>query len=300
MRRMKNAGALGALLLSMLIFGTVGIFRRYIPLPSGAVALARGVIGTLFLVVLMAVRRRRPDFSALCRNWLWLLLSGACLGVNWILFFEANLHTTVAAATVCYYMAPILVMVAAPLLLRERITLKKGVCIAVAFVGLVLVSGIFEGASTRLKGNLFGLAAACVYASIVLLNKQIKGVSVLDRTVAQLAVSAVVLLPYVLLTEPVFDTVPTLNTIWCLLLIGVLHTGVAYALYFGAMGFLRAQTVALCSYIDPAVAILCSALFLREQIGLTGYLGAGLVLGAAAVGELGLPWKKKTNTQNAL
>lgn len=291
-RERTNAGGASSLVVSMLIFGTVGIFRRYIPLPSGAIALARGLIGALFLILLMLIRRQKPDVTALRKNWLWLLLSGACLGANWILFFEANLYTTVAAATVCYYMAPILVMLVAPFLLRERLSIKKGICIGVAFVGVLLVSGIFEGGNARLKGNLLGLAAACVYAGIVLLNKQIKGLSAFDRTVAQLVVSALVLLPYVLFAEPIFDTVPGSTTLVCLLVIGVLHTGVAYALYFGAMGSLRAQTVALCSYIDPAVAILCSAAFLGEEIGVWGFVGAAMVLGAALVGEL-VPAPKK-------
>ena len=158
---------------------------------------------------------------------------------------------------------------------------------------MLLVSGIFSGGDTQLHGNLLGLAAACIYAAIVLLNKKIQGLSLLERTAAQLAVSSVVLLPYVLLAEPVFELTVDGSVLLPLLLIGVLHTGVAYALYFGAMGALRAQTVALCSYIDPAVAILCSAAFLGEKIGVWGFLGAVLVLGSAAVGELALPTSKE-------
>ena len=159
-------------------------------------------------------------------------------------------------------------------------------CILVAFLGVIMVSGLLDsGARLNAKGILLALSAALLYALIVLLNKRMEGVAALDRTVAQLGISVLVLLPYTLLTEPVFDTVYTPFSVFCLILIGVLHTGVAYALYFGAVGKLRAQSAALCSYIDPAVAILLSAFALQEQIGFFGIVGALLVLGAAILGE---------------
>ncbi len=293
-RAFKEKASLPALLLSMTIFGTIGIFRRYIPLPSGLIALARGLIGTLFLLLFMLLVRHRPGRAALRRNLWKLLVSGVFLGANWILFLEAQLHTTVAAATVCYYMAPVIVMLLAPFVLRERLTLLKVCCILVAFLGVIMVSGLFDsGARLVAKGNLLALCAAFLYAAIVLINKKMEGITALDRTFAQLGVSVLVLAPYTLLTEPVFDTVYTPSSVFCLILIGVLHTGVAYALYFGAVGALHAQSAALCSYIDPALAILLSAFVLREEIGLFGAVGALLVLGAAILGEWS-PCKKKT------
>ena len=101
----KKRSAQGKLVLSMLIFGTIGLFRRYIPLPSGLLAMARGLIGTLFLVLAMALRRQRPSGAAIRKNLPLLILSGAMIGFNWILLFEAYNHTTVALATLCYYMA---------------------------------------------------------------------------------------------------------------------------------------------------------------------------------------------------
>lgn len=279
-------GALLALILAMSIFGTIGIFRQWIPLPSATVALGRSVIGGLFLLLVLALRRKRPELAAL-RRVLWpLLLSGACLGANWVLLFEAYRYTSVATATLCYYMAPILLILLSPLLLRERLTLKRILCVLVALLGMVPVSGILEsgGQGTDPRGVLLGLAAALLYAAVVLLNKRITGLDPTQKTLFQFAVSALVLLPYVLLTELPLAAAPTPPAWLLLLLVGVVHTGLAYLLYFGAITRLPAQTVAVFSYIDPLLAVLLSALF-SAPLTLPTVVGGVLILGAAIVSE---------------
>jgi len=278
-----------SLILSMCIFGTIGLVRRYIDLPSSVIALARAVIGTVFLAVLVVLRRRRPNWKAIGKMLPLLLLSGAALGFNWILLFESYCHTSVATATLCYYMAPILVILAAPLLFRERLTLRKALCIPAALVGIVLVSGILQTgiqSLSELKGILLGLSAAVLYASVVLLNKKIRDIPALDRTILQLAISGIILIPYTLLTEDWSSMTLTGDAAVLLLIAGVIHTGIAYALYFGSISKLPAQTAALLSYIDPIIAILLSALFLQEPMTAYSILGAVLILGAAVVSEL--------------
>ena len=276
------------LTLSMVIFGTIGVFRRYIPLPSSLVAMTRGLTGMLFLLLVMVLRKRGMNRTAVRKKLGLLCLSGAAIGVNWILLFEAYNYTSVATATLCYYLAPMFVILASPLVVGERLTAKKLICVLTALLGMVFVSGVLEsgGGSSDLKGVLLGLGAAVLYASVVLMNKQLGDVPAYDRTIVQLGSSAAVLLPYVLLTEDMGALMFTPGTIGLLLVVGVVHTGIAYALYFGSLMQLKAQTAAILSYIDPVVAVLLSALVLREHMSLLSGLGAVLVLGAAVVSEL--------------
>ena len=276
------------LTLSMVIFGTIGIFRRYIPLPSSLVAMTRGLTGMLFLLLVMVLRKRGMNRTAVRRKLGLLCLSGAAIGVNWILLFEAYNYTSVATATLCYYLAPMFVILASPLVVGERLTAKKLICVLTALLGMVFVSGVLEsgGGSSDLKGVLLGLGAAVLYASVVLMNKQLGDVPAYDRTIVQLGSSAAVLLPYVLLTEDMGALTFTPGTIVLLLVVGIVHTGIAYALYFGSLMQLKSQTAAILSYIDPVVAVLLSALVLREHMSLLSGLGAVLVLGAAVVSEL--------------
>lgn len=276
------------LILSMVIFGTIGIFRRYILLPSSMLAMTRGLTGVLFLIALMAVKRNKFSWKAIRNNWILLVVSGALLGFNWILLFEAYQYTSIATATLCYYMAPILVILASPILLKEKLTGKKIICVGIALMGMIFVSGVLKTGFTgqnELKGIFLGLGAAALYAGIIILNKKMKDVSANDKTVVQLGTSALVLLPYVLLTENVSDITFTPRILCMLLVVGILHTGIAYALYFGSMKALKAQTIALFSYIDPIVAIILSALLLHEAMGVMEITGAVLVLGATMGGE---------------
>lgn len=279
--------ATGKLTLSMIIFGTIGIFRRLIPLSSGLVAMSRGLIGVLFLLLVMRLRGDGMDRAAVRRKLPLLCLSGAAIGVNWILLFEAYNYTSVATATLCYYLAPMFVILASPLVLREKLTLRKLACVSAALLGMVFVSGVLEASGgAGLKGVLLGLGAAVLYASVVLMNKQLGDVPAYDRTIVQLGSSAAVLLPYVLLVEEVSIEAFTPGVIALLLVVGIVHTGIAYALYFGSLMQLKAQTAAILSYIDPVVAVLLSALVLREHMSLLSSLGAVLVLGAAVISEL--------------
>lgn len=282
---MKDNRSLYMLIGSMVIFGTIGVVRRYIPLPSAAIAAMRGLAGAAFLLALNVLRRKKLDRAAI-RADLWrLILSGTVIGANWIALFEAYRFTTVAVATLCYYMAPVFVIALSPLVLKERLTARKGLCAALAVAGMVLVSGVLDAGGGSPKGVLLGLLAAALYASVILINKRMRPMPAMDRTVVQLAAAGAVVLPYALLTGGGGEALTPL-TVGLLAVICIVHTGLAYALYFGSMEGLPAHTIALLSYIDPVVAVVLSALVLREPLTLWTVLGAVGILGAAILGEL--------------
>lgn len=285
----KENNAKLSLILAMVIFGTIGIFRKYIPLSSGIVACVRGILGVAFLLVFIKFKKIQMDRTVIKKHMAILLISGAFIGLNWVLLFESYRYTSVAVATLCYYMAPIFVMLLSPLMLKEKLTAKKAVCIIVALVGMVFVSGVLDGGIQRvseLKGVLFGLGAAALYASVIMMNQKLREVPTYDKTIMQLGTAAVVLIPYILFTEDLSAVTLTPLIAVMLLIVGVVHTGIAYALYFGSMNELKAQTVALFGYIDPIVAIILSALLLKEPMTVYSAIGAVLVLGATIISEL--------------
>ena len=279
------------LIASMFIFGTIGNFVRHIPLPSSMIALVRGFVGAFFVLLFVYLKKSKLDKAAIKKNFVMLALSGAFIGINWILLFESYHYTTVATATLCYYMQPIFVILASPFLLKEKLTVKKVACVVVALIGMVFVSGVLQTgipALSEAKGILYGLGAACFYASVVLMNKKITEINAYDKTIMQLGMGAIVLSPYVMLTQDFGSAAASMTpSLWALLLfVGLVHTGVAYALYFDSMKELKAQTLAIFSYIDPIVAIILSALLLKENKGLYGVIGAVLVLGSTFISEM--------------
>ena len=279
------------ILTSMAIFGTVGIFVRFIPMASAAIAFCRGVLGCVFLLLLMAATGQKPNLSDIKRNGWILTISGAAIGINWILLFEAYRYTTVAIATICYYLAPAFVTLGSPLI-GEKLSIKKLVCIGVAMVGMVFVSGVLQGnQESSLLGVVLGVGAAVFYASVILLNKKLSPIGAYDKTLCQLGAASLVVVPYILFVGGIdFGAMSTLS--WVMLsILGVVHTGIAYALYFGGIRDVNAQTAAILSYLDPVLSILLSALILRERLDVFSVTGAVLILGSALYSEL--PGRKK-------
>ena len=272
-------------LTAMLVFGTVGIFVRQIPLPSATIAFFRGALGVITLLLVMALTGKKLNSSEIKQNLFLLLLSGAAIGGNWILLFEAYRYTTVATATICYYLAPVFLVLASPLL-GERLTIKKLLLSATALLGMVFVSGVLYGGISGGKGIACGVGAAALYATVMVLNKKLGPISAYDKTVIQLAAAALVILPYCFASQG-FD-LSGMDGMGYLMLavVGIVHTGICYCMYFGAMGKLSSQTVALFSYLDPVVAIILSALLLREHFGWQEAVGAVLILGSALFSEL--------------
>lgn len=278
-----------AFLSAILIYGTLGVFVRYAGQPSALVALARSSIGTLFLLLLLAVKRQKIDFSAIRRNWRPLLIAGVLLGLNWVTLFEAYRYTTVAVATLCTYLNPIIIVFGAAILMHEQLTARKLLCIAVALIGMVFVSGVADSGlpdAGEAKGILLGLLTAVLYGCIVLSNKQLRDISAYDRTLVQLFITTLVLIPYCILHGDFVGLQITGGQLALLLILGVVHTGFAYSLYFGSMAYLPAQTLAILSYLDPVTAVLLSALVLHEPLSGFEILGAVCILGAAVVSEL--------------
>lgn len=293
MENIKTERSVCELLLSYIIFGTIGLFVRFIPLPSSAIATFRGIAGAVVIFLFLLMQKKVPNFKAIKQNGLLLLISGTAIGFNWILLFEAYRYTTVATATLCYYMAPVFVIIASFVFLRESFSVLKAVCVAFSLIGMILQSGVLKTGFQGSLGIVFGLSAAILYAVGIICNKLMKDIEGTDRALIQLLIAGLSVLPYVLLTEEVQNFTTDTRGAVLLIIIGVVHTGFAYVINLGAIGRLPAQTAAALSYTDPVVAIALSALILNEIPDIFGIIGGILILGSTLIASLqGNPIKK--------
>ena len=276
------------LISSMVIFGTIGLFVRNIGISSGEIALYRAAMATVLIALFLFVTKQKIPFRAIKKEIPILLLSGVAMGFNWILLFEAYKYTTVSVATLSYYFAPVIVTIACPILFKEKMGAKQWICFLMSTVGIVLITGLGDLSlgNHHMVGILFGLGAACLYATVVLLNKYIKNVDGIHKTFLQFIAATIVLIPYVLMTSGI--TVKNLdNTGWiCLVVIGVVHTGITYCMYFSSLKELSGQKVAILSYIDPLVAVLISVTVLHETMTPWQVLGGVLILGFTLWNEM--------------
>lgn len=275
------------LIISMVIFGTLGIFTRNIAISSGELALYRAILAAVLIFVYLIVTKQKTDFRSTKKELLLLLLSGTAMGINWILFFEAYKYTTISAATLSYYFAPVIVIVACPILFKEKLSGRQMICFLMSALGLVLITGIGDLRNDNdFIGILFGLGAALFYAAVILLNKFIKNVEGIYRTFLQFISAIVILIPYVKMTSGV--TLGNLNfTGWVnLLIVGFIHTGITYCMYFSSLKELPGQKAAILSYIDPLVAVLISVAILGETMTIWQAIGGVFILGFTLWNEI--------------
>ncbi len=280
-----------SMILSMVIFGTIGIFVNYIALPSGVIAAFRGITGAIVILVVMLLTGRKVDLKVVKKKLPVLLASGTAIGFNWILLFEAYRFTGIPVATVCYYTAPIIVFIASTFVFKEKLKAKQIICVFIALIGVALVSGVFQSDSSKIIGVLCGLGAAVLYASVMIMNKFMGEVKSYERTVIQLASAGLVVLPYALFTMGDITFNP--KSALLLIIVGVVHTGFAYLLYFGAIKKLKSQTVAILSYIDPASAIILSSLVFAQMPTTYELIGVVLIMSAAVLSEIKIKGKQK-------
>ena len=280
------------------IFGTIGLFVRQIPLPSAEIALYRAVLAVMAIGTYLAAARQKIDLSGMKKELILLLVSGVAMGFNWILLFESYKYTTVSLATLSYYAAPILITVVSTIAFREKLTIRKGLCFAMSTVGILLItisgsSGGDGGASAAISGKgtdhigiMFGLGAAVLYAAVVLLNKFIKNVEGIRRTFLQFIASVVTLFPYVMWSGGTHLGDMSGSGWFFLLVVGLLHTGVAYCIYFSSLQHVPGQEAAVLSYIDPLVAVILSVAVLHESMSLLQVIGGLMILGFTLLNEL--------------
>ncbi|MGE7880050.1 DMT family transporter [Peribacillus muralis] len=287
-------------ILSMIIFGTIGLVVRYIDLSPSERALLSSFLGCFFLLLVFFMMKKKISWNSVKSNASFLIVSSIALGGNWIFLYQSYDYTTIANATLGYYFAPVFVMILSPFILREPLSIKKMGCIGAAIISMLMIAGegVSASRSDDILGFSFGLIAAAFYAALLLLNKFIKDMGKLELTIIQLAITALLLMPYVFLTEgfDIFEV--SSSSVPFILILGIINTGIGFWLFFSGMEKLKGQSIAMLSYVDPFVAILISAIILQERMTMVQMLGGALLLGSTFFSEIRSINFSKTSNEN--
>ena len=277
------------MILAMAIFGTIGVMTHYIDMPASLIVLIRGSVGTLSLLLVVILIRYRLDTESITANLFVLVASGICLGLNWVFLFEAYKTTTISTATLCNYLTPAFVLLVSPIFLGERFTAIKGIVVAIALLGLVMVSGIMENGisdPSEFLGIGEGILAAVFYTGMIILNKFLRGIGSYERTIVQLAVGTAVVSFYCPFAFDFGDLHFDTLSIVLAVIMGVVQTGVAFTLYFGTLRYMDAGNAAIMGYVEPVVSLFLSAVTLGELLGVVGWIGAVMILGSTLVYQM--------------
>lgn len=295
--KFKSAMPIIMLIVAMCIYGSIGLVRKHVALSSSLIALSRSVIGAIFLIVALLLRKQQVDTNKIKKNFVYLVVSALALGFNWVFLFESYSYLSVATATLIYYFAPTLVIFVSVPLFKDKLSLKHILCAIISLVGMIFISGVLQSEFTlSVSGILLAVGAMLLYATVIVLNRKANEVPTLERTTMQLSVSAIILLPYTLLTDKTLFLGVDSTSIILLLVMGIVHTGIAYLLYFSAIGTLKSHTVAIFSYIDPTLAVILSFTVMQEGFSVFSLIGAILIILSSIVSQVNL----KTNKPKTL
>jgi len=276
--------------LAMALFGSIGVFVKNINLPSMEIAFLRSAIASIALIMWAALRGGRKGEKGETggikrlfedrKSFFYLAVSGALLGVNWVLIFQAYKFTTLSNANLVYYFSPVFVILFSPFLFNEKLTKVKVICVLIAVGGLAMI--LFNqpqntgGNYNHLLGVAYALLGGSLYAVMIFLNKKIKGVSGPDRTIVQISAAALVLLPFVLYRNAIHIT--DMKMLIFILILGLVHTAFGLSLYFSAMNDVKGQNIALLSYIDPISAVIWGVLIFQDSMTAFQILGGILIM----------------------
>lgn len=272
-------------IVALVLFGANGIAVSMIDMASTEIVFLRTIIGSLFLIGAFIVSRKRLMFFRIGKQSVYLMMSGIAMGANWMLLFEAYQYIGVSIAMLACYCGPILVMVAASLIFKEKLTQPKVFGLITVIAGMICVNGLAileEGLSW---GLFCGLMSALMYAVMIICNKKVTELSGLEGSMFQLITACVFVGIFMLFTHPEPLYIPT-EGIAPLLWLSIVGTGLGFYLYFSAIQTLSAQTVSVCGYLEPLSALLFSAAVLGERLAPLQIVGAVLILSGAVFGEM--------------
>ena len=271
------------LALVMVVWGSLGVFTRSIPLSALSLAFLRALIALPVLVIGI----KKPD-GLKWRTLMPYVASGALLGFGWLTLFYGFKHTSISSAVIVYNMCPVYVMILAPLLLKEAISRVQIAVVILSMVGLVLIVGHNLSEGYGLTGMALSALSGMFYAVIVLINRGIKDrLDTRMATFAQVFTAMVVLLPFVVAEGDVFSVVRLdAMAIAFTVLLGVVHTGAAYMMFFSVYAHMESVEIVSYSYLEPLFGILFSVLFAGEHLTFLQITGGFLILGSTFAGEM--------------
>lgn len=270
---------------ALCLFGSNGVVALNIALESYQIVMLRTLIASVFLCLAYFVSGGRMRALEYKKDMACIAVSGAAMGISWIFLFEAYVLAGVSIPTLAYYCGPVIVMALSPFIFGEKITIFKIAGLGSVAAGMLLVNGAELHSGGISRGLFYGLAAALMYSFMVIFNKKAKNVTGLENSAMQMCVACAVSTVYAV-GKGLPSIAGVIEFAVPVMFLGLINTGVGCYLYFTSIQKLPAASVAVCGYLEPLSALLFSAVMLNEKLSYAQLLGAALIIGGAAMGEL--------------
>ncbi len=271
---MEQTGGAWRMSTAMAMSGTIGLFVLGSGQPALTVVLFRCLIGGALLLAYLKWQGQWKSFDRGAA--LWLLAGGAALVINWLCLFTAYRLSSISVATIVYHMQPFFLVLLVALTQRQLPQRARLLALMLAFLGVVLTSGIDHIDASAMAGAGLALLAAFLYAINTLATRKLTGYAPAQIAGLQLLMGVVVIAPLGAIPGG-----PLPAQAWlCLAVLGLVHTAIMYNLMYGAYQRLRAEQIAILSFIYPLVAVLVDLLAFGTELRPMQIVGMLLILSA--------------------
>ena len=268
-----------ALIATTTTWGTVPLIVRSVDLPPAAIVAARFWFAALALTAVLAWERRNNRVSG---PPIWSVSRGRAVAVclvlvvHWLSEIAAYQHAPIGTALFIIFLAPIGIAAFAPTVLGEHIDRQTIVALALAVAGFAFMSRNAL-ASSGADGLALSLLAAVTFVALILLNKPLADTyGGIRAAQMQMTGAGVLIVPFVLTAD-----IGTPHAAWLwLVVLGVVHTGVAISVYLSCLSVVGATITGVLGYLEPTTAVLWAWLVLGESPSAATLVGGAAILGA--------------------
>lgn len=273
-----NYAAMTKLVVSMAIFGSIGLFTINAGIPAIELVFVRCIFATIFLSGLWFFTGGHKTEIWKKKEVVQTILCGVFLVLNWVFLFKAFEEMAISVAISIYNLAPIFVIMLGAIFLRERFRFSAIVAVLICFVGSFFIVGMDIQSMEQFldSGIIWAFLSAFCYGTTMFLSKNLHSLSPYATTFIQTIVGMFMLFP--LCDFSVFNGLTTTN--WFFIVgTGIIHTGFVYYLFFDSIRHLPTIVTSVLVFVDPVVAILLDVVLLDFRPTIFQTIGIFLVFG---------------------
>lgn len=274
---MQKKRSLAEIHVAVVLFGIAGLFGKWIALAPSIIVLGRVFFASITLALILLILKQTILFPK--KSTYFLLVSlGFLLAVHWTVFFKSIQISTVAVGLLSYSSFPIFTAFLEPLFFKEKIQIKNLLYAGGCVFGIFLIIPKFDLSDAIFQGVLWGVAAGFTFSLLTIFNRKLsKQYSSLVIAFYQDFFATLFLLPFFFILRPTLD----LKNIILLCILGIFCTAGSHTLFIKGMKYIRAQTAAIISSLEPVYGIVIAFFFLNEIPTLRTILGGVIILSAA-------------------
>ena len=268
------------LLITFFAWGSLYVVSKFVlgKIPPITILLLRYLIAGTVLLFIIAQKNNRPKIER--HDFKYIFLIGF---VGYFLSVGSQLlgikFSNASVASLINSMNPVTITIFAAILLNEKLTAKKIVCVALAIIGVYSIIGGLNG-DGQILGIIFSIISVVLWSLVSVIVRRItQKYGAFIITTYSLIVAAICIIPFSVCELIVTPNVQfNFSVIASLLYMGVICTALAYVLWNESLSVLEAGTCSLFYPVQPMVSVLLGCIFLGENITLNFVFGALLII----------------------